>query len=143
MQNKGVEFCVEQWLKELERRAQGTFWEHLGGKVKEISPDQAVVTLEVRQHHLNPMGMVHGGVLSSLIDNAMGLAAMSTRPNQKIVTTNLNVHFVAPFESGTLTATARVVHASRSTLTLQADVKDEQGRLGTLGSGSFRIVSST
>lgn len=137
--NEG-EAAVTDWMKELEARAQGTFWEYLGGRIVELSAEKAVVALDIRKHHLNPMQIVHGGVLSSLIDNTMGLAAMAARPGHKVVTTNLNVNFVAPFEKGILTTTASVVHASRSTLTLQASVTDETGKLGTIGTGSFRIL---
>jgi len=135
-----VTITVKDWLKELEERAKGTFWDYLGGSVAELSPGKASVTLEVRPHHLNPMNMVHGGVLASLIDNTMGLAAMSVQPGRKVVTTNLNVQYVAPFESGTLTTVAAVVHISRTTLTLQAEITDEHGKLGTIGTASFRIL---
>jgi uncharacterized protein (TIGR00369 family) len=130
----------EKWLQKLEERAKGTFWEHLGCKAERVSPERTVITLEAEKRHLNALGIVHGGVLSSLIDNAMGLAVMSAHPERSTVTTNLNVHFVAPLELGKLTAVATVLHSTRSTLTVQAAVTGHDGKLGTFGTGSFRLL---
>lgn len=128
------------WLDRIERRLEGTFWEHIGCSIVEVSPGRAVVELVAESFHLNSMGMVHGGVLATLLDNAMGLAALGAHPDRRSVTTNLNVHFVAPLGPGTLVATAAMLHASRSTVTLQASVADRSGKLGTVGTGSFRFV---
>jgi len=128
-------------LAKLEERAKGTFWETLGCKAAEVSAERVVVTLEAEERHLNAMRIVHGGVLSSLIDNAMGLAVLFALPEgARTVTTNLNVHFVAPLERGTIVTEARVLHRSRSTFTVQATVMDASGKLGTIGTGSFRVL---
>lgn len=129
-----------EWMRALEARAKGTFWESLGCRAETVSSDRTVVTLEAEKRHLNAMGIVHGGVLSSLLDNAMGLAVMSAHPDKRTVTTNLNVHFVASLGPGPLRATARVLHETRSTLTVEAKVEDAGGKLGTLGTGSFRLL---
>jgi uncharacterized protein (TIGR00369 family) len=128
------------WLEQLEQRAKGTFWDYLGCKALEVAPERTVIALETEKKHLNAINIVHGGVLSSLLDNAMGLAVMSALPGRKTVTTNLNVHFVASLGVGTLTATATVLHTTRSTLTVQATVADQDGKLGTIGTGSFRVL---
>ncbi|WP_199615431.1 PaaI family thioesterase [Paenibacillus alkalitolerans] len=130
----------EAWFAQLAERAKGTFWELIGCKVEAVEPGRAVVALDAQQHHLNGIGIVHGGVLSSLLDNAMGIAAMSARPGESTVTTNLNVHFVAPLGTGKLIATATVLHQSRSTLTVQATVQDDAGKTGSIGTGSFRVI---
>jgi uncharacterized protein (TIGR00369 family) len=132
----------QEWLELLANRAKGTFWELLGCKAESAEAGRAVVTMEVKPEHLNAIGIVHGGVLSTMLDNAMGLAAFSSRPGQSIVTTNLNVHFVAPLGKGRLVATAAIIHESRSTITVEASVTDGDGKLGTVGTGSFRVVGT-
>lgn len=89
---------------------------------------------------MNLIGIVHGGVTSSLLDNAMGMAVMLARPKDKVVTTNLNAHFVSPLKEGPLFVTAEVVHESRKIITATGRVTDEYGDLGTMGMGSFRII---
>jgi uncharacterized protein (TIGR00369 family) len=127
-------------LSAIIERTPGTFWEHLGCRAVAVESGRTVIALDVEPKHLNPMGIVHGGVLSSLLDSAMGVAVMHAHPNHHAVTTNLNLHFVASFQEGTLTATAHIIHASRSTVTVEARVEDAQGKLGTTATGSFRLL---
>ncbi|MCM3337409.1 PaaI family thioesterase [Paenibacillus sp. MER TA 81-3] len=127
---------MKRW-SELAEQAQASFWGYLGCELVRVDEHEAVVRLKVEQHHLNMMGMVHGGVLSSLLDNTMGIAAAAVRPHENVVTSNLNVHFVHPLKSGTLEVRAHVVSATKRMLTLYGTVTDEQGRLGTMGTGTF------
>ncbi len=131
---------MQLFLSAISDRTPGTFWEHLGCRAVEVGSERTVVVIDVEPKHLNPMGIVHGGVLSSLLDSAMGVAVMHAHPNHHAVTTNLNLHYVASFQEGTLTATAHILHASRSTVTVEARVEDAQGKLGTTATGSFRLL---
>ena len=54
-------------------------------------------TLELGEYHLNPFGIVHGGVLAALLDTAMGCAVHSLLPPAVgYVTGELNVRFLRP-----------------------------------------------
>ena len=70
----------------------------------------------------------------------MGIVVMMARPEDKVVTTNLNVHFVAPLYEGRLLVTAELVHQSRKMITTQGRVVDREGNLGTMGTGTFRVI---
>lgn len=127
-------------LKKMFERAKGTFWEYLGCELHSLQPNKVIVSLELKQHHSNPLGIVHGGVLSTMLDNAMGIAAMLAKPQEKMVTSNLNVHFVSPLKSGKIYATGEVIHQSLRSITVTGSVTDEQGQLATYGTGSFRVI---
>ncbi|WP_409346998.1 PaaI family thioesterase [Paenibacillus sp. MBLB4367] len=129
----------EEW-EALERAAQGTFWTYLGCKLDKWDGRQVVISLDVQPHHLNLIGILHGGVHASLLDNAMGLAAMASRPKEKIVTAVMNVHFVSPIRAGLATVTAEIVHSTRKGITAQGRIVDADGRLGSIGTGSFRVT---
>lgn len=131
---------LQSILRRLEEAAKGTFWDYLGCKLEEAEPGKIVVSLKAAPWHLNGIGILHGGVHASLLDNAMGIVAMVARPVGKVVTTNLNVHYVAPLYVGKLFVTAELVHQSRKMITVQGSVEDEQGRLGSWGSGSYRVT---
>ncbi len=133
----------ESWLKELQLRGKGTFWEMLGGEIVEVSQERAVVALDAEKRHFNPMGMVHGGVTASLLDNAMGLAVLARSPGMNAVTTNLNVQYVAPVGVGRVTVTAHVLHASRSTVSVEGKAVDGEGNLCGIGTASFRLLPLT
>lgn len=131
----------KQYMEQAVKQAEGTFWGFLGCRLASLTDQQAVIQLAVERQHLNTMGIVHGGVLSGLLDNAMGVLVMSLYPQEHVVTTNLNVHFVAPMKLGMLTVTADLVHQSRKMLTVYGEIRDDEGSLGTIGTGSFRILS--
>ncbi|MDD9267918.1 PaaI family thioesterase [Paenibacillus sp. GCM10023248] len=135
-----VQESVNRRLRQLAAAAEPTFWGFLGCEFVGLQDGIITIALEAKPHHLNPIGIVHGGVLSSLLDNAMGIVVMMARPEDKIVTTNLNVHFVAPLYEGRLTVTAELVHQSRKMITAQGRVTDREGNLGTMGTGTFRVI---
>ncbi|WP_249435876.1 PaaI family thioesterase [Paenibacillus sp. Marseille-Q4541] len=130
----------KQYIESMTKAAEPTFWGYLGCELTEIKEDEIIVTLQPEPHHLNLMGIVHGGVLSSLMDNAMGIAVMVRRPGESSVTSNLNVHFVKPAKNGPLTVTAKIVHETGRSLTTESRIVDRDQELVALGTGSFRIT---
>ncbi|CAG7657887.1 PaaI family thioesterase [Paenibacillus allorhizosphaerae] len=121
-------------------KSTGTFWDWIGCEWTEEKDGRVTVSLTVEPRHLNHIGIVHGGVYATLIDSAMGLAVMRSRPDHSVVTTNLNMHYVAPATIGKLTVTAEIVHASRKLVTAQAKAFGEGGALCAFGTGTFRVL---
>jgi uncharacterized protein (TIGR00369 family) len=88
----------------------------------------------------NSDGDVHGGVIASLLDAAMGVAARSAlKPGEGATTVSLTVNYVAPGQ-GTLTARGRVVRAGRTLASVEADVKDAAGAIVAHAVGTMRII---
>jgi acyl-CoA thioesterase len=90
----------------------------------------------------NSMGRMHGGFVATLIDTVMGCAVHSKVPDgTSFGTIDMNVKFVRKVEiaTGLLVATAQVVHAGRTMLTVEAKVADKAGKLYAHGSGSFLV----
>lgn len=132
-------FDREAYMEAMAKAAEPTFWGYLGCKLASATPEAVVVTLDVQPHHMNMMGIVHGGVLSSLMDNAMGIAVMLERPGESTVTSNLNVHFVMPARERVLTVTASIVHQTRRSVTTECKITDAKGELVAISTGSFRV----
>ncbi len=92
----------------------------------------------------NPMGTVHGGVISTWLDSALGAAVYSALGKGSSYTTaQLNVHFVRPLLIGVegLFAEGEVVRMGRQLATSQGRVVDGQGRLYAHGSATCLIFS--
>ncbi len=82
--------------------------------------------------HLNPLGTVHGGLLATMLDSAMGCAVQSMLPAGSSYTTlQLDVKYVRPPQlgRGPIVAEGTVVHAGRRTATAEGRVLDSDGRL--------------
>lgn len=141
--NRGDRQEAKDSLQRLAEAARGTFWEYLGCRFVARTASRIEIALDVQDHHLNLLGILHGGVHAAVLDNAMGLAAMSARPGYKVVTTNLNIHYLAPVGKSPLSVTAEVIHLSRKLITVSGTVRTagtEHDLLLACGTGSFRII---
>jgi uncharacterized protein (TIGR00369 family) len=95
-------------------------------------PGKVTFTLDPGEHHLNPFGIVHGGVLAALVDTAMGCAVHSLLPAAVgYVTGELNVRFLRPavVTAAPLTCTGEVVHQGSTTMVTSARIFDADGRV--------------
>lgn len=103
---------------------------------------QAVV--ELGPDHLNPNGVVHGAVLFTLVDTAMGKATMSVidEPDHFCASVEVSLRFIRPAATGRITATASVVRRGRNLVHLDARVVADDGRLIATGAGTFTIFGT-
>jgi uncharacterized protein (TIGR00369 family) len=115
-----------------------TFSRHIGAKVEEVEPGRSVVYIDVEDTHLNGTGTLHGGVYASLIDNAMGLSVLAL-VGVRTATIQMNVHFLGAVSGERITCESEVVHHTRRTATAEAKVRDKDGNLVAIGSGTFRV----
>ncbi len=104
--------------------------------------DQAEILLEVETRHLNRSGVLHGGVLATLIDTACGYAgchAGEAEAPRRAFTLSLDCHFVASAMAGArLTASATRTGGGGRIFFARAEVHDQDGRLIGQGAGVFR-----
>jgi uncharacterized protein (TIGR00369 family) len=135
-------FDYEAYVRRLEAAAKDTFWGLLGCVLEEINEQRVVVSLQIAKHHLNILGILHGGVHASLLDNTMGIAVMAACPHNKIVTTHLALHYVSPQQEGKIVyVTGKVIHQSKRIITAQGEIKDGTGKLSSFGTGSFQLIN--
>ena len=135
----GVALSKEQ-LENLARyfNEEVTFSRHIGAKVEEVEPGRSVISIEVKEVHLNGAGTLHGGVYASLIDNAMGLSVLAL-VGVRTATIQMNVHFLGAVSGGRITCESEVLHRTRRTATAEAKVYDAENNLVALGTGAFRV----
>jgi len=96
----------------------------------ELEPGRAVFRLDVGERHHNPMGTLHGGVMTDLADSAMGWAFAATMADGEAFTTvELKVNFLRAVRAGLLTAEAKLVKGGSTIGYVECEVKDDQGRL--------------
>lgn len=98
----------------------------------EVSEGRSVFTLEPGEHHYNPIGTVHGGIISTVLDSALGCAVQSSLPKGSGYTTvELHVNLVKAVTSSTgmLRCEGEVIHVGGRVATAQARLTDEEGRL--------------
>ena len=107
-------------------------------ELERIEPDHAVFRLDIRPESRNVYGMVHGGALYTLADNAAGSAVHTD--GRSYVTQSGSMNFLRNQGAGTVRAEARVRHRGGSTALVEVDVLGEQDALLATGEYSFFCV---
>ncbi|GAA3956669.1 PaaI family thioesterase [Gordonia caeni] len=114
----------------------------LGISVEAAQADRIVARLPYSDGVTTTPGVIHGGVIATLIDTAGAMASASgLAPGDGATggaTSHLTVTYLAPAGSE-LTATATVVHRTRSATVTNVHVHDAQGRPVATGQVSSRI----
>ncbi len=108
-------------------------------------PDGAVVAfLEVDDRHLNPNGIVHGGVVFTLADTAMGRATLAVLGDGQICASiEVSVRYLRPIPGGRLVATASVLRAGRRIVHLECGITvDGDDRPVAVLQGSFAVLEA-
>lgn len=75
-----------------------------GFKIAKLTEEECVLEYEIKEDGLNPMGMVHGGLLFGLADTSAGALAFYT--GKKCVTTSANMNYLNPAKEGKIYAKA-------------------------------------
>ena len=110
----------------------------LGARRESAADGVAVVVVDLVPELLNNHGGGHGGVVMTLLDNAMANAALSRIDfAREVVTIDIHVAFMSP-ATGRLTATGRATGGGRSVCFCEADVADADGRVIARAMGTFR-----
>ncbi len=115
----------------------------LGMDIEDVEPGHAIARLEVSEDLLNPNGVVHGGVLFTMVDTAMGKATMtSVEEGQWCASIEIQMRFLRPVSGGRLEADTRVIRRGRKVVHLESRVRDTDGALVATGAGTFAVISA-
>ena len=110
------------------------FAKHLGVEMLEYSPGKAKARMELKSHHLNSAGTVHGGAIFSLADAVFSVASNSH--GSLAMAINVSISFFKSAKSGMLIAEGREVSLNPKLATYLIDVKDESGNAIALFQGT-------
>ena len=111
-----------------EKISQEPFGRIFGFRLVAIRPGYALVEMDVAERFQNSLGLVHGGAIFSLMDQAF--QAASNSHGTVAVALNMNIsYFRPPAFGGKLRAEAKEVNLTRRTGTYQIEVKDQDEKL--------------
>src|SRR5918998_6495306 len=100
--------------------------ERLGARTEATAEGSARVRFEAREEHLNAAGTLHGGVLATLVDTAMGAAVRSTTDDGDVpATSQLTVTYLRPGATGPLEVSAQVRTRGEHLTVCDADVEQD------------------
>ena len=109
-----------------EQTGPGGFAGRIGARVEDADDGGARIAFEVREEHLNPAGTLHGGVVATLVDTAMGQAVRTTTGEGEVpATSQLTVTYLRPGGPGALLVTGRVRTRGKHLTVCEADVEQD------------------
>ena len=118
----------------------GGFNNTLGLTFTKAEPDEYVAEIQIADRHLQPYGLVHGGVFASMIETlcSTGAALMVWPENKSTVGLENNTSFLRAVRKGRLRCTARPLVLGKRSHVWEADIRDDQGRL--VAAGRVRLM---
>jgi uncharacterized protein (TIGR00369 family) len=117
------------------------FVRDLGIELTTVEPGRSRLELDVLPRHMNGWGVVHGGVMMTLLDVAMAVAARALEPAANgSVTVEMKTTFMqAGPPDGRLAATGVCVHRSTTLAFCEAEIRDVNDRLLARATGTFKF----
>lgn len=131
-----------EYVKELLQAVnKSPFPKHISMTLTSIGLDYAKLELYLSTSHLQLAGIVHGGVLATLIDTATFWAVFMRIPEgATLVNVDLKLNYLKSAVSGTLFAEGRCLRAGRTLGYAEAWVKNETGDLLVHGTSTLMIL---
>jgi acyl-CoA thioesterase len=119
---------------------QSAYFKMLGCQLRRLEQGVAEVALPLEAHLRNRGNVLHGGAIFSLVDIAMGLACSSAHGfDQRSVTIECKINYMRGVSEGEVTCIAKVLHAGRRTLVVEAEVL-QGDKLVAKAQGTFAVV---
>lgn len=116
------------------------FGDDLGMQLSIVQPGEIEYKLAVSDKHMATPVAAHGGVIATLMDGTLGVAALSLVVEQgKVVSTiELKLNFLSPARLGdTLIATGKVVQTGSRIIYAEGEIRNQKNELVAKGSGTF------
>lgn len=113
----------------------------LGLRLEEWREGFARLACVIGPQHANRSGIVHGGVILSLLDQAAAFAGLwCSVPGhvRRAVTVDLDCRFTGAVTGGKVTAEGRVASAGRSIFFARTEVFDANGKMVAFGASTHR-----
>ncbi len=112
-------------------------------RIVELAPDVSRLEIALARKHLQPFGIVHGGVFASLVDAAGFWAAFTrTPPNLGLTTVEMKLNYLAPVVDGALVGLGKCLKHGKTLALAEARVENPEGKLLAHGIVTLMVMPS-
>jgi uncharacterized protein (TIGR00369 family) len=116
------------------------FNQHLGITVEAAHEDGITIACSMRPEFRNGHGVLHGGVIATLADVAVGVALKPRIAPRTATTIDLKVNYLKPLVDGRLYARCYLVRVGKTLITGRVDLSDDAGNLMAIAIASYMII---
>jgi len=115
----------------------------LSMEIRALEWGKSHLEVKVEQKHLQPYGMVHGGVCASLVDAAAFWAVYPlTSEDIGLTTVEIKLNYLAPASKGRLIARGKNIKVGKTICLGEASVEDDKGNLVAYGTSTMMVLDS-
>lgn len=119
------------------------FLEHIGGKLIHYEKGMAEVELQTMPYHLQHLGFIHGGVISTLMDNTGWYAAVSNLAEGfTSVTMEIKTNYLKPASGNHLRSVGKVIRQGKKTSFVTIELFDGEN-LVAFATGTYAVLEET
>ncbi len=118
------------------------FGRHIKMHFKILKPGDIHYSITIEDCHLATPIASHGGVIASIMDSTLGIAALSLvcEDDNIVSTVNMNLNFLAPVLKGDkLDAFSKVLSKGKKLIVTEAEIRNQNNRIVAKGMGTFNI----
>jgi uncharacterized protein (TIGR00369 family) len=119
----------------------GAYPAHIAFRLTSVVEHGCSLELEVAAPHFQPFGIVHGGVIATLLDTATFWAGFYVLPEDSgLVNVDLKLNYLKAVTGGRLLASGRCLRAGRQLSYTEASVHDDKGELVAHGTSTLMAL---
>lgn len=119
------------------------FFDLLSMEIKELAWGTSRLEIQIQTKHLQPYGIVHGGVHAALIDAAAFWATYTqVSPGQGLTTVEMKLNYLAPAAAGSLIGMGRSIKVGQRLGLGEATIQDPEGRILAHGTATMMLIPS-
>lgn len=117
------------------------YFDLLSMQITHLAWGVSTLSIEVQKKHLQPYGIVHGGVFASLIDAAAFWAVYTQLPEElEMTSVDLKLNYLAPLAAGRMVARGKCLRAGRTLYLAEASVSGDSGQLLAHGNSTLMVL---
>lgn len=115
-------------------------WLH--GVMTEVEEGRIRAKFVIRKEMTNPQGVIHGGMVSTILDDLMGASVYTLNREVAYTSINLNIDFLyAAYEGEEITGEGQVIRAGKKVIHLEGRMWNAEGKLMAKASSNMVAVS--
>ncbi len=132
----------QDYIKELVNLVrQSPFPKHMSIELSKIEYDKSLISISLSRYHFQPFGIVHGGVLASLIDTATFWSAYLRLPQDTgLVNVDLKLNYLRPVTGGKLRAEGTCIKPGNTLSYSEARVIDDNDKIIAHGTSTLMAL---
>lgn len=133
----------EQKRQLLEFLNNSPFYRYMHMEALDAEDGQSSFRLTVTDDHMNLYGILHGGVIATILDSTCSIAVASLlEPGEFSYTLDQRVNYIGNVRQGTLYGRGKTIHKGRKTAVSEGEIRDEDGNLIAFGVNTLFLFRS-